>query len=180
MRILSIRPEYLYKYDRLTIEFDIKDRMKLISKLDALGSIDPDKDYDIEIKVHRNRRSNDANAYMWILADKIAEAINSTANDVYRTAIREVGVFHYGAYHDKDVRFVVNMWTHNGVGWIAEVEPCSVQGWKNIKFYHGSSSYDTKQMSRLIDYLVEEAKGLNIETATPDEIARLKSTWGKQ
>ena len=180
MKILSIRPEYLYNLDRITIEVDNKDRMKLIEKMDALGCIDPDKEYDIDIKVHRGKRSNDANAYMWTLADKIAEAVNSTATEVYRKAIHEVGVFHYGAFHDRDVPFVVQTWTHNGVGWIAEVEPCSIPGSRNVKFYHGSSSYDTKQMSRLIDYMVEEAKELNIETATPDELARMKSTWGEQ
>lgn len=179
MKILSIYRELLYKTDRLTITVDIKYRSELTAKLDALGPIDYDADYDISIKKHREHRSLDANAYMWVLADKIAQVINCTAEEVYRAAIRRVGVFHYGAFREKDVKFAVEMWAHNGVGWIAEVEPCSMPGCKNIKFYHGSSSYDTKQMSRLIDELVNEAKGLNIETETPDEIARLKATWRK-
>ncbi|MBR0085669.1 MAG: hypothetical protein IJL97_03870 [Lachnospiraceae bacterium] len=179
MRILNIFRELLYETDRLTLTFDIKDRKELSKKLEALGEIDPDADYDIEIKKRRKRRSLDANAYMWVLADRISQAINSTAAEVYRKAVHEVGTFHYGAFREKDVPIAVRMWTQNGVGWIAEVEPCSIPGCKNVKFYHGSSSYDSRQMSRLIDYLVEEAKELDIETMTPDELARMKSMWGK-
>lgn len=43
--------------------------------------------------------------------------------------------------------------------------------------WYGSSSYDTKEMSRLIDYIADEAKGLGIETMTPDELAQLKAAW---
>lgn len=43
--------------------------------------------------------------------------------------------------------------------------------------YFGSSSYDTVQMSRLIDLLIEDCKAQGIETATPDEIARYKEEW---
>ena len=35
----------------------------------------------------------------------------------------------------------------------------------------------SKQMSELIDGTVSEAKELDIETRTPDEIARMKSLW---
>ena len=44
--------------------------------------------------------------------------------------------------------------------------------------YFGSSTYDTKEMSALIDSIVCEAKSLNIETETPEEIERMKREWG--
>lgn len=42
----------------------------------------------------------------------------------------------------------------------------------------GSSEYDTVEMSHFIDRIVEEAKELGIETATPDELERMKQEWG--
>lgn len=177
MKIKGIMHEQLYDTDRLTITIDIKDRMQLIDKLEALGTIEEDAEYDIEIKKHRRRRSLDANAYMWVLADKIAEKVEATATEIYREAIHDVGVFRYIAVHEDKAKEVQDMWQHFGTGWIAEIEDCSIPGSKNIKLYSGSSSYDTKQMSRLIDYLVNEAKGLNIETMTPDEIAKMKELW---
>ena len=43
--------------------------------------------------------------------------------------------------------------------------------------YYGSSSYDTAEMSRLVEAVVEEAKGLGVETMTPVELDRLKAAW---
>ena len=38
----------------------------------------------------------------------------------------------------------------------------------------GSSEYDSKEMSRLIEGLVETAKEQGIETLTPDELRKLR------
>ena len=40
--------------------------------------------------------------------------------------------------------------------------------------YYGSSTYDTQQMSLLIDHIVQDAKALGIETMTPAELEALK------
>lgn len=45
------------------------------------------------------------------------------------------------------------------------------------KIYRGSHTYNTKEMSVLIDGTVEDAKELGIETKTPDEIERMKQEW---
>lgn len=177
MKIVNIERELLHETDRLTITIDYKDRMLLTDKLNALGPVDPKAEYDIVIKKHRFKRSLDANAYMWVLADKIAEKVETTATEVYRKAIHEVGVFTYAAVHSDKAEEFKNMWNSFGVGWFAEEEYCSMPGSVNMKCYHGSSTYDTKQMSRLIDYIVDEAKGLDIETMTPDELAKMKEVW---
>lgn len=177
MRILDIYRELLYQTDRLTITIDNKDRNQLTEKLEALGVIDKDSEYDIEIKKHRQRRSLDANAYLWVLLDKIAQKLNSTATEVYKQAIHEVGVFTYAAVHKDKAEEFKAMWSGFGVGWFCDEEYCSIPGSVNLKCYHGSSAYDTKQMSRLIDYVVDSAKEQGIETMTPDELAQMKSTW---
>jgi hypothetical protein len=41
-----------------------------------------------------------------------------------------------------------------------------------------SHLFDTKEMSRLIDGIVEDAKALGIETLPPDKIEELKQKWG--
>lgn len=47
------------------------------------------------------------------------------------------------------------------------------------RFWVGSSKYDTEEMAKLIDGVIEEAKALDIETATPEELARMKEEWGR-
>jgi hypothetical protein len=49
----------------------------------------------------------------------------------------------------------------------------------HYKVYKGSSEFDAREMSILIDGIVSEAKNLGIQTETPNEIARLKSMWGE-
>lgn len=133
---------------------------------------------DVEIKPKKKRRSLDANAYMWVLCDKIAKVAGTTKEAVYLDTIRDVGVFDYLMVSDKAVDAFIDKWKSNGIGWHAEkhhkakVENCTV-----VIAYYGSSTYDTKQMSRLVDMIVQIAKELNIETMTPAELKRLKEMW---
>ena len=139
---------------------------------------------ECEIVLKRKKRSTDANAYMWQLADKIADAIGVTKEEVYRAHIHDVGVFTDVAVINKAVQEFCEAWQSNGVGWIAEVQmDCKIEGCKKIRCYKGSSCYDTKQMSRLIDNMVQEAKSLSqhgvyIETLTPDELEQMMQKWG--
>lgn len=142
------------------------------------------KDCDIEIKKHREKRSLDANSYMWVLCDKLARKINSpkiTKEEIYRTAIREVGIFKdFGNLSEKDAETLMTAWQLLGTGWIAEQVDYEKDGEHvRIRCYYGSSKYNTKQMSRLLDWIIAECKEQGIETATPDEIARMKALWGE-
>jgi hypothetical protein len=48
----------------------------------------------------------------------------------------------------------------------------------HYKVFKGSSEYDTREMSILIDGIISEAKQLDIETLPPHEIQKLKELWG--
>ena len=48
---------------------------------------------------------------------------------------------------------------------------------KNMGSVHIVNYYDTAEMSHFIDRIVEEAKELSVETATPDELERMKQEW---
>ncbi|QIB68240.1 hypothetical protein Ami103574_02450 [Aminipila butyrica] len=138
-----------------------------------------EKVWEAVIGVKKRRRSLDANAYMWVLCDKIAEKLRTTKEGVYREAIKQVGVFDTLLLQDKAVESFVSMWNRQGVGNYAEVlyQSHAVEGCTTVRAYHGSHLYDTGQMTRLIDHIVEEAQGQGVETKTPDELERLKSLW---
>ena len=48
------------------------------------------------------------------------------------------------------------------------------------RIYRGSSTYDSKEMSLLIEGTVSDAKDLGIETIPPDELERMMLMWGKK
>lgn len=70
-------------------------------------------------------------------------------------------------------------WNKNGIGWQTEVMDSKIDGCKNVVLYYGSSTFDTKQMSRLIDNIVQDCKELGIETLTPQQLDALKEEWGR-
>lgn len=146
-----------------------KDAMEISS------STESGKVYTVEIKEYRQKRSLDANAYAWVLIDKIAAAVGLPKTEVYRNAIKELGgVSDTVCVMDAAVDALCNGWSHNGLGWVTETLPSKIKGCTNVILYYGSSTYDSKTMSRLIDGLIEDARNLGIETMTPQELERLE------
>lgn len=139
-----------------------------------------DRVYAVEPKEHRQKRSLDANAYAWVLIGKLAAAMQIKPVEVYRQAIRNVGDNYTPmCVREKDVVRFRRDWEANGLGWPCDdLGPSQIPGCRNLKAYHGSSTYDTAQMSRLIDALVQDCKALDIETLPPDKLAALVEEWG--
>ena len=142
-----------------------------------LWQLDKDKQY--EIKEYKKRRTLDANAYCWVLCKKIADVLRVTKEEVYRKAISEVGKFEILPIKNEAVKTFISAWSSKGIGWVCEsLNKSKLDGYTNVIAYYGSSIYDTKEMSILIDNIVQEAKQLGVETMTPDELEELKSLWG--
>lgn len=140
--------------------------------------LDKETIYDVSIKKHRNKRSLDANGYCWVLCKKIADVIGSTKEDVYRASIKQVGSFEVIPVKNEAVDKFMSAWQSKGIGWVSEVlSESKINGYTNIIAYYGSSTYDSREMSILIDNLVYQAKELNIDVMTAEEIANLKSLW---
>ena len=158
---------------------EIKDQKDILrvqaSLLDITSELANGKTYDVEIKEHREKRSLDANAYAWTLLDKIAEKLQADKIEIYRTIIKRVGVFDIVCVQEQAVERLVNNWSQKGIGWQYDTDTSKIKGCVNVILYYGTSTYDTKQMTRFLDEVVEEAKRVGVETKTPSEIAELKS-----
>lgn len=92
---------------------------------------------NIEMKKWYKKRSLDANAYMWTIAEKIAQRLGITKIEVYRDAIKEVGQCEILPIKDEAVDTFINAWKHNGQGWLCEVIGKSkLKGYTNITAYY--------------------------------------------
>ena len=131
-----------------------------------------------DIKKHRQKRSVSANAYLWHLCEEIAKATGDTKVSVYRRAIREVGVYEPIKLDPKVVAEFNTAISSFGIGYFVEVVDAEPDGMILVNYYKGSSEYDSKQFSRLVDSLVEDAKALGIETLTEKDLSRLKEEFG--
>ena len=134
---------------------------------------------ELTVKEYRKKRSMDANAYAWVLMGKLAQKMGITKEEVYRHYIPDVGDnFTPMCVRQQDVDRFIRSWGTNGIGWIVEnLGFAQTPGCRNLLAYHGSSTYDTQQMSRLIDMIVQDCKALDIETLSPEKLEAMKEAW---
>lgn len=139
--------------------------------------------YTVEVKQKRNKRSLNANAYCWLLCQKIAEELSKNGpyfsrNEVYKQAITDCQGFQYVAVQTEHTDDFLKKWESKGIGWVAiDCGPCRNFDGRTIQIFHGSSSYNTQEMARLIDRLVDECHQLGIETKPQAEIDSLLKEW---
>lgn len=147
----------------------------------TVGKLKPGKRYTVTIKEYRKPKSLNANNYFWNLCSEIAEKLGRTKNDIYIDYIKEVGIFKdFRLTRDEAETFRV-AWSEMGTGWPTEDVDYDQDGDRIIvRAYYGSSRYNGKQMSRIIDMAVQDAKSLGIETLTPEELARMNLEWGEK
>lgn len=135
-----------------------------------LATCDDNKTY--EVKEFRGKRSLDSNSYYWVLINKIAGVLGVSKEKLHLKMLKEYG----------EVYSVLLPKEHNIKGIIKyyEIENCIEKNGRKFisyKAYLPSSEMDSKQMAKLIDGVVSEAKELGIETLTPNQIEDIKLRW---
>lgn len=172
------------KLKDLTINRDGTQNITITVNADFREEFDElyEKDIKVDIKKFNRARSMNANNYAWELIDRISEKVNKRKTEIYRDAIRDIGgVSILTGMKDIAIDTFRRSWEKDHLGRQVEVVPGSAKpGWSNVRIYFGSSEFDSAQMGRLIDILVQDAESLGIATMTPDQQERLLLTWGKK
>lgn len=156
-----------------------KDRFNfLLPKiLEFVASLDGDKTYVFSIA--NEKRSNDANAYYWTLLNKLSDKVGIPPKDIYRSHIKDVGGnYEVVPIRDDALEVWIKNWMAKGLGWVCEsIGESKLRGYTNCICFYGSSTYDTRQMSRLIDLCVQDCKEQGIQTMTPAELEALMQNY---
>lgn len=170
-KIIDITKNIFNNKVRVTLEID-EDILEYLEQLHKLK----EEKLSIEIKKYREKRSLDANAYCWVLLQKMAEILKKDKDEVYKDMICKYGVFAHYIVKPSAVERTKEVWRA-----VRELGEVTVNGKKGVQLqcYFGSSTYDTKEMSVLIDGIVGECKEMGIQTLTPAEIEDMKRKWFK-
>ncbi|NYB73882.1 hypothetical protein HZF24_06980 [Sedimentibacter hydroxybenzoicus DSM 7310] len=179
--------EVTVKSGSITRDFTGDYHVTLIVPKEEQGNMEPLNQLlsDEKLKVckidhKKKKRSLDANAYCFVLCQKISEVIGNTKEFVYKQAVRQVGPFEITPIRNDAVERWIEVWESKGLGWQSEImRDSKLEGYTTIINYYGSSTYDTKEMSLLLDEIITQAKELGINTMTPKEIEQLKERWGR-
>lgn len=141
------------------------------------------EDVSIEIKKFSPGRSRDANAFCWVLCSEIGRAMTPplAKEDVYRMAIKAVGVFTPVDVSRWDLQTVQRRWASNGTGWFLEVTGNAEPGKVSVNMYYGSSSYSKDEMRVVLDWLTDQCRNMEIPIPlSKQEEQELLERWGKR
>lgn len=173
-KIIDVSLDYITHKPKVIIQ--LENQEDLLSE--EFNKLQKEERLEVEIKKHSEKRSLNANSYCWVLIGKIADVLGSTKEEIYREYIKDKGIYKIITIDSTAVTTFKRVWEDRGLGWVCETSNTKIAGLTDVIAYYGTSSYNKKQMANFIDYVVQEAKELGIQTATPDEVARMKSMWG--
>lgn len=171
--IKDISIDYLTNKPQIILTLNERESLLSLEKLKG------DK-LSVDIKKWRKKRSLDANSYCWVLCDRIAKELSKevvvTKEQVYKDAISQAGTFEPMIIEEKAYDNFKRIWEKQGLGFIVQ-EVTRKDKCVKVHCYYGSSTYDTKEMSLLIEIIVDLAKSLDIETKPKEEIESLLRSW---
>lgn len=168
------------------IDIDYKTHKAKISllidtkQLDIVEELKNDEKLNISLKKYRKHRSLNANSYFWKLLQELCELAEIDTVEEYKRRIKELGIFRQFKIEKDNIKTFEKMWTAQGIAWFCEIADTTYIGdteFKIINAYYGSSSYNSKQMARLIDGVVQDCKVYGIETKPQAEIDSLLRSW---
>lgn len=136
-----------------------------------------DKDLNLEIKQHRNHRSKDANALLWECIGRLAMALRADKWDIYLLMLKRYGQYTYIVVPPNAVDMVARQWRECEV-----IGDININGRDGVQMlcYYGSSTYDTKQFSILLDGVISEMKEIGLTAPTSEDMRRSIEEWEKQ
>lgn len=151
--------------------------IQAVTYLTEQNTLKPDARW--EVKEHKEKRSLDSNAYFHVLTDKLRQKMGWSMAKMKNHLITSYGQIEYGE-DGKPIYLKANIPEEK----MAELEylhalPVKYEG-DDVTFYRiyrGSHTYNSQEMSQLIAGTVDECQALGIETATPQELARMAAAW---
>lgn len=181
-KIVGIATNFLTKKFELTISVNEPD--SLTKGYEELQDVEL---LDIRIEKHRKKRSLDANAYFHVLVCKLADKLRISKARCKNMMICRYGQPLFADSEGEEVR-MVTLTTNIPVSQMWEIEVAHCMPYETLidesgeeliryRVYRGSHTYDTREMSILIDGIVSECKEQGIETMPPDELERMLQRW---
>ena len=137
---------------------------------------------NVEIKRAAKGRSKDANAFCWALCSDIGRALNPPVpkEEIYRDAIKAVGVFWQITLPAFNVADVRRRWETHGTGWFSEVVDAAGPGHVWVRMYCGTSTYSVDEMRVLLDWLIDQAQQMELPIPlSKAEEEKMLERWGK-
>lgn len=132
------------------------------------------KDKQFELREYKQKRGLKANAYYWELVNQLANVLRMSKEELHLFLLQQYG-------QSEIVSVVADIDVTPYFKYYSEAGESVLNGktFKHYKVYKGSSEMDSREMSILINGLVDECKSQGIETKPKAEIESLLKEWKK-
>ena len=163
-----------FKTNKPIISFEALDNINTLEEIENASEL------DLEITEHKEKRRINANNYFWLMLQKLCNKQDLDTIEEYRRRVKELGIFRIMSTEAENVKTIRKIWEEKGTAWFVEEFDTEYKGdieFKTLHLYYGSSSFNTKSMSRLIDNLVQDCHAVGIETKPQEEIKSLLESW---
>lgn len=156
---------------KLQVTFVVNEVKKAMEEIEVIRVCEKLR---ITAKKYRNKKSDQARKYFWHLIGELASFEGVTNWDEYLNELRKYGVCEQlvlpkEAFNILSRQFrayqIEEEWEYNGTEMISVI------------FYIGISEYNTLEMSRLIQGVIEDSKDAGIDVITPDELRQMLEAW---
>lgn len=163
--------------DWKTGQFNITFSINEPSAVNEIESLQKCEKLSIKAVKHRQKRSLDANATLWLCLGRIANALRADKWDIYLQMLKRYGKYTYICVKPNVVEAVQKQWRECEV--IGEIE---IGGQKAVQMlcYFGSSVMNTQEFSILLDGVISEMKEMGLETPTSQEMREVMKQWEKK
>ena len=133
-----------------------------------------DREKLFEIKPYHPKRSLNANNFCWHLCYEMANVLRTSKDEVYLEMLKRYGQCEViSVLSDIDISRFVKYYEEIGKGHVEGKE------FTHYRCYIGSSEYNSREMSILIDGIISEAEALGIDTLPTTAIERMKALWNQ-
>lgn len=140
-----------------------------------------EEDLDITVEKHREKRSMTANAYYWVLIDRMSDFLGLTKTVTHNMMLRDYG---QKEIIDGDVLSIMLNDTEETEKEVLRkthphLMPTSFvkDGKRAYIVLKGSSEMDSREFAALLDGVISEAKQMGLETLSDAEIERMMKAY---
>lgn len=156
------------------LTFEIEDKNNAL-----IGQIYGQKQFleselEVGIEKYRKKRSSGHNRLFWDMCGELAKHINDptiTQYTIYREIIKEYGESVISPIKDDMLDMVIRAWEGKGDGWLTQkLQKSKLEGdYTNVKFWFGSSIYNSKQFWRVVEGLKLMCADHNLDISCYDQ-----------
>lgn len=163
---------------RITLSLDGQAEITFTAPKSVVRVLDElnDKPYAVTVKEYREKRTLSQNSYLWVLLDKLAAKVNRSKEDIYKIYIKDCGVFEILPIRNEAAERFITLWQARGLGWVCEdLGESKLNGYTKLIAYYGSSTYNTQEMKRLIDAVIQDCEAQGIQVMSLSDVMLLQN-----